>query len=472
MVLLFTGLGLITSEFWLTTPISNTVIDQLRIKSLLLFTDKSTQWMTMTSLLYGLAVLTVVRVLAYKQGNSAFSKSSDRQSRSPAEDTCISALALSLAAGYFLNYQDSANHVDAIVLMTCLFFGQSIGLWKLMQSDQATRVSSTISMLQILVLILACFGMFRTDLFHATYYHSERRWNGVWENPNVFGLLMGMGLTLALGLILKNLRYWRGKRIRFGNYFSALFIGQCVVGASLIVSLLMSYSRGAWLATILGSAYLITFGLLNRSFNDCGKPSLTAKFLLIRNLPYFAILSLSLLLLAAIFYRSTDELVLRRALSISNINDFSWRNRLTAYEGSLQMAQTKYLGGYGWGNPQKYYEAFFQPANRQGLVVSLNGYAYLLLSAGIAPLSILCAYLWCVFGKRIDCHQSLDTNSTPDAVLFAAPVGDEAWQILTCRAAALVLLVGVCFEGGFFSLSLGVPLWGLLELGRPELNHS
>ena len=42
---------------------------------------------------------------------------------------------------------------------------------------------------------------------------------------------------------------------------------------------------------------------------------------------------------------------------------------------------------------------------------------------------------------------------------------EEEWLRITCRAGAIVLLVGFFFDGGLFKLATGATFWILLELG-------
>jgi hypothetical protein len=44
-------------------------------------------------------------------------------------------------------------------------------------------------------------------------------------------------------------------------------------------------------------------------------------------------------------------------------------------------------------------------------------------------------------------------------------MSEEEWLRMTCRAGAIVLLVGFFFDGGLFKLATGATFWILIELG-------
>jgi len=44
-------------------------------------------------------------------------------------------------------------------------------------------------------------------------------------------------------------------------------------------------------------------------------------------------------------------------------------------------------------------------------------------------------------------------------------MNEEDWLRITCRAGAIVLLVGFFFDGGLFKLATGATFWILIELG-------
>ena len=56
--------------------------------------------------------------------------------------------------------------------------------------------------------------------------------------------------------------------------------------------------------------------------------------------------------------RQVEGAVARRAVSVANANDFSWRNRVAAWEGALQMMAERPWFGFGWNQPEQVYDKF------------------------------------------------------------------------------------------------------------------
>jgi hypothetical protein len=64
------------------------------------------------------------------------------------------------------------------------------------------RKSAIVNFLVGLVLLLALSAWWHLDM-SANFYHGPR-WMGLWNNPNIYGMLMGAGLVLAIGLLAGN----------------------------------------------------------------------------------------------------------------------------------------------------------------------------------------------------------------------------------------------------------------------------
>jgi len=199
---------------------------------------------------------------------------------------------------------------------------------------------------------------------------------------------LGAGVLLAPGLADAYLSFLSGK---IGKWLCALF---CLVSAVLMArGLLHSYSRGAWLGTACGGLYLLwhrlngaipsaadpeaetnwpqenteigraetprrpTLGTRGRSPLPFWRISRLSRF----NRGWFplSVILLSVVILAFWHFRATDWQPARRALSAVNASDFSWRNRVTAWEGALQiMAEHPFLGA-GWNQPEPLYESYY-----------------------------------------------------------------------------------------------------------------
>ena len=78
--------------------------------------------------------------------------------------------------------------------------------------------------------------------------------------------------------------------------------------------------------------------------------------------PCLALVAVSVAVLVFWNLRESQWLPARRAVSAANANDFSWRNRVAAWEGALQMMAEKPWFGFGWNQPERVYDNFIGPA--------------------------------------------------------------------------------------------------------------
>jgi hypothetical protein len=76
-----------------------------------------------------------------------------------------------------------------------------------------------------------------------------------------------------------------------------------------------------------------------------------------------AIITVSVGVLASWSFRHTERAVARRAYTVANANDFSWRKRMAAYEGGLQMEADRPGFGFGWNQPAPLYDRYYRSAN-------------------------------------------------------------------------------------------------------------
>ena len=162
----------------------------------------------------------------------------------------------------------------------------------------------------------------------------------------------------------------------------------------------------------------------------------------------------------------SKNLSVRRAFSLGNINDFSWRNRVAAWEGASQMTLEKPLVGFGWNQPELFYNNLYSlPRIIESVTIHLND--YLMLGASIGIPALACFIIYIVLSLRPE-----------SAVLFVQckPISffetSSVWLGATCRAAAVVLIVGFWFDGGLFNLPTASAFWILLELGRSVRRES
>ena len=418
--------------------------------------------------------------------------------------------------------------------------------------------------LGIIVFLLACASLYQPERGMEFQYRGQRRWTGVWDNPNTYGVLMGVGLTLAVGLLAQfNAKAQRGKGAsrkdeKLGRvtpcapgtdgaepstcnfqpatvpklscsscvswlkriWFPLLLIG---AGGLCGFGLLKSYSRGAWLGTAVGIGFLI-WKWINRTHltpslspveaervtgaHGVTRPTIQISRIwrisrLRGNLFPSSILLFSILIISFWQFRHTESPLLRRVFSMGNPNDFSWRNRVTAWQGAGRMMWDKPLTGFGWGKAEEIYSKEYRAARlEESAAVQLNDYLMIGISAGVPALICLIAYLWLVLGRRqvgrgspLPAALVADTDGahgvtrptinfqpstpkeaesrhlTPALSPFEAERESELSTIhsqlsTTAAAGVAVLLIGFWFDGGLFKLPTCVVFWVLLELCR------
>jgi O-antigen ligase len=300
---------------------------------------------------------------------------------------------------------------------------------------------------------------------------------------------MGSGLVLALGALLEKLKA-KGlmlklnggehrtlnierRTLNWGRWLKAAFLlaAACVMA----VGLVKSYSRGAWVGTSIGLAMLVRLKAkgqmlkegetrIARIGTNAGKSVSIGG---IRVWLVVVVLSASVLLFWSL--RETQWVPARRAVSVANANDFSWRNRVAAWEGALQMMAEKPWFGYGWNQPERVYDQFYRPSKvPEGAAIQLNDYFTLGTTLGIPALLCFVIYVsLSLRGSPKSKVQSPKPEAQGPAATLAFSLQPLAFQS-ACRAGAVVLLVGFWFDGGLFKLAMAAPFWILLELGRED----
>ncbi len=374
-----------------------------------------------------------------------------------------------------------------LIILVSVTFGKAALNWFNWASQKRKSSMVILTFLDIyLVILTMVFILFRYGA-QGFYYRGAARWDGLWDNPNIYGLVMGTGLVLAIGRALLWHNWWHsdlrltiplGKCMNHkglaGNVlsvFSAVLMG-CGV--------LKSYSRGAWAAAAIAALGLIwhirgTSGRQRQA--ESSSPSgrhHTARM----NFAPVCVVFISIAVLCFWQFRHTDLNLLRRLFSVANVNDFSWRNRVAAWEGALQMMADHPLFGLGWNGVPSIYQHYYADFTLSATAaILMNDYCFMGGAVGLPALLCFGAYFWHVlvsptfFGATLRDNgygngpalRSTPSPDEPDATLNLAYL--NRCQII-CRAAAVVMLVGFGFDGGMFSLPTAALFWMLLELGR------
>ncbi len=516
---------------------------------------------------------------------------------------------------YAFDYANAAKSLQVVVLLTGIVIGRGIALWvnwgnslkpevaslkselplsrpaaTLPPSDgegagvrgdpalnpQPLTLNKAQAILSILVLLLAVASLWHPERSMEYFYRGQQRWTGPWDNPNLFGLMMGVGTMLASGLLVSSPRAKVQSRTKaepstFDSQLSTInAVGRVtpcapgntglVVGAevtsrspeALLTScppvntqpsafnyfhrfttlvtryasrllllgaaglcgygLLKSYSRGAWLGTALGLGFLLW-----KSFNhetheihesknqtDCPLPACghplpvgrgegwgegrgahgvtrpTFQFScsscsscsswLRRNWLPSSILILSLFVICFWQFRHTESPLARRLFSAGNVNDFSWRNRVAAWEGASRMMLDKPFAGFGWNKAEEVYSKQYRAARlEEAAAIQMNDYLMLGISVGTPALLCFLVYVGLIMWRGL-----VGRGSPLPAALAAEANGAHGVTRPTinpefstvAKAGALVLLIGFWFDGGLFKLPTAVVFWVLIELAR------
>ena len=323
--------------------------------------------------------------------------------------------------------------------------------------------------ISILVIFLAWASVWHTSASHTFEYRSHARWNGLWDNPNIFGLLMATGAVLALGTAAASLLMLSAK---IAKWLCALL---CVLAAILTGrGLLHSYSRGAWLGAVCALAYLAVYGFtrFRRDQDTAGKPSIPwfIKCRLPSSVVRFSVVPLSVVLLSVVLlmfwhFRETNWHPAHRAFSAVNTADFSWRNRIAAWEGALQITGEYPFLGTAWGQPEPMYQHYYVPPKLdESAAFEMNDYLMFGATVGIPALFCFGMYLWLSLNGKAENGKHPPSPSLRRTGNAEIQEGD--WLRPVCHAGAIVLLIGFWFDGGLFKLPTAAIFWILLELGN------
>ena len=266
------------------------------------------------------------------------------------------------------------------------------------------------------ICLLAASACWQVD-FQGHHYRWPR-WKGLWDNPNLYGMLMGAGGVLAVGIIAnEKFKIQKSKTI-------LLFASAAAV--TMFIGLMFSYSRGAWLGAGLGLLYLVwRYGKLKWRFV----------------LPAVIFATV----VALCFWGSTSDSAPWYVKRV-DLGRPSAQNRATAWRAGLAMMRDHPLG-VGWNNAVNVYDEKYSPPTGGAGAITTNDFLMLGAELGVAALLCFASYVaLCLRGK-------------------GRMFNEENRIQATCRAGAIVLLVTFWFDGGLFKLPTAALFWVLLDLG-------
>ena len=309
-----------------------------------------------------------------------------------------------------------------------------------------------------LVLLLALSSWWHLDMSD-NFYHGPR-WMGLWNNPNDYGLLMGVGMALAIGLLAVSPKsrvqspqsgesaseQWKaeGRKQKLVRASSRrllqiiLFIAAGMIG----VGLLFSYSRGAWVGTAIGLLYLA---------------KAHGKFKWRFVLP-------SVFVVAAVvwfFWNATPETA-PWYVKRMDFGRASAQHRVAAWKAGFEIMRDHPFG-VGWNKAVDVYQKNYSPPENGAAAITTNDYLMLGTQLGFPGLLCFVAYVALCLGAPASRRQ-VRSKAKPAGETSALPAPPAA-----CRAGAIALLVAFWFDGGLFKPATAAGFWILLELGASGL---
>jgi O-antigen ligase len=411
-----------------------------------IFQDSDTQWMFFLCIWVYFAAFTFFK---YRQGSSRFWCMVN-------PNLWLIGLLLIGSAAYAFNYSIACQSTDALILVGGATLGQGTAvLFK--SKERENDISRRFQIILLFLIAILCVASFwHPDMGLIFQYRSQPRWVGPWGNPNIFGLIMAVGIVLSVGLAIQNWKYKSNVQWQIGqnNKKMLKLILLSMMLSVMGYGLVKSYSRGAWIGVIMGLYYLVhhVTSLPRFQTSHVGR-------WIYRNWLILITIMLAVCVLTFWTFRNAETPLIRRALSIGNVNDFSWRNRITAWDGMLQMMADHPCLGFGWSQQELVYAHYYRTIKIvEHVAIQMNDYLQIGVTLGLPALMCFFGFVWLRLTRPIH-------NTMPES--FVSIEDESSVELLkaSCRAGAIVLLGGFWFDGGLFELPTATLFWILLELG-------
>jgi hypothetical protein len=293
---------------------------------------------------------------------------------------CLLLVALTV---YFTNNATVSQALDALILLAGVTLGRAV---RFIVGDEMTSLISkhgnqkprnqletphVVSYFLIGLIVLLAFSSWWHLDMSGNYYHGPR-WMGLWDNPNIYGMLMGVGFVLAVGLfaLTLTLSHPMGEGMSRGTRALPfiLFIAAGMMG----VGLFFSYSRGAWMAITIGLLYLAwSYGKLKWKYVGIGAGCVA-------------------LGVGLVWGNTSDSApwYLKRL----DFSRPSAQHRVSAWRGAVQMMRDHPLG-VGWNNAVSTYEKNYSPPEGGAAALTMNSYLMLGTELGLPGLLCFVSYV-------------------------------------------------------------------------------
>jgi prepilin-type N-terminal cleavage/methylation domain-containing protein/prepilin-type processing-associated H-X9-DG protein len=367
--------------------------------------------------------------------------------------------------GYFISYATLPG-VDAFTLLA----GVTLGKGARFALEARSQKSENRNLLVGLVVLLAFSAFWHLDMSD-NFYHGPR-WMGLWNNPNDYGMLMGAGLALAIGM-LAEVKSWKmedgqnenrksviGNRKLVRAFLRRLLPIILVIAAGMMaVGLLFSYSRGAWVGTAVGLLYLAkAYGKFKWRW----------------------VLPLVLVVAAAVWFFWNTPRTAPWYFQRLDLSRGSVQHRVTAWKAGFEIMRD-YPFGVSWNKAVETYQKNYSSPEDGAAAITTNDYLMLGTQLGWAGLICFVSYVGLCFRSKRHLTPALspfgpsgpakrgEGESSAVAQTAASPATRHLSLQTACRAGALAMLVTFWFDGGLFKLATATVFWILLELGGSEM---
>jgi hypothetical protein len=361
-----------------------------------------------------------------------------------AELRTVPVLAIS-AFYYCLEYSGSINSNDPLVFISTIALGSVFRTW--LCREKRCDYSFSKRRWTVLASMFAALGAASV----ITFKQSSRvsigevfRHGGPWENPNTLGVLVAVaGIIIATGigdLFMRASLFSDTQKAR--HIISVLIIILAICWGLAITALYKTYSRGSWLAAITGYAYLI-YTNRNRVIH------VLIAAARIRRLTSAFLIALAT---GSILFVGYSEHFRSRVLSVADLTDLSWRNRIEAWIGGCNIIFDNYGVGVGWSRFDVMYDAYYKAEEiDDSSAIRLNDYLRLAGTIGVPSAILFVSSI--VVGMR----KSNDDNVSET----------EGFSRSGCVASCIVFLITFAINGGLFKLEVAAPFWVLWQISRP-----
>ena len=158
--------------------------------------DSATQWM----LVFCLAIYFILPLALERHARSG-----TPYLRFKNPNLWLAGLVLLALLQYALAYDMASHSMQIPMLMIGIVFGKAIATWVRWRREEIERRAAFL--ICSFICLLAASALWQRENGRLFQYHDIPRWSGVWDNPNLYGLLMGVGVVLAAGQIARTRRW-------------------------------------------------------------------------------------------------------------------------------------------------------------------------------------------------------------------------------------------------------------------------